>query len=92
MTSADDAQFEALTSVITALAENPTSEILHYQSIRLSEDAGLISDELEGARDTLTSLFPTTDCVYPRAWMSMCSFLELMPGSSNLDSVTHDTS
>ena len=69
MTSTD-AQFEALSSVITALAENPTSEALHYQSLRLSEEAGLPSDELEAARDTLTTLFPTTDCVYTRVWLS----------------------
>jgi hypothetical protein len=68
-----EAQFEALSSVITALAENPTSEVLHYQSIRLSEEAGLSSDELEGARDSLTSLFPATDCGYP-AWVSKSGF------------------
>jgi hypothetical protein len=62
----EEAQFEALSSVITALADNPTSEALHYQSIRLSEEAGLSSDELEDARDTLTSLFPTTDGVCTR--------------------------
>lgn len=69
----EEAKFEALSSVITALAENPTSEVLHYQSIRLSEEAGLSSDELEDARDTLTYLFPTTDGVCIRA--SPSSFL-----------------
>lgn len=60
----NDGQLEALSAVITALSENPTSELLHYQGIALSERAGVSADELEAARDTLTQLFPTTDGMY----------------------------
>lgn len=56
-----NAAFDSLTSILTALSENPTSEVLHYQALAVSEKAALSSEDLEAARDTLTSLFPTTD-------------------------------
>lgn len=71
--------FESLTTVLTALSENPTSEQLHYQSLALSEKAGLSSDELEGARDTLTLLFPTTDGT--RDLLPNCNNLTCLPPS-----------
>jgi hypothetical protein len=50
-----------LSNLVTALAENPSNELLHYKNIALSEQLGLSQDELETARDTLVSFFPARD-------------------------------
>ena len=59
--AAETAASSNLLAVVTALAENPNSEVLHYRNIVLSEELGLAEEELETARETLVSYFPASD-------------------------------
>lgn len=61
MDNAAGPDLEALSTVITALAQSPFSEALHYQNVALSEAAGLPDTEMETARDMLTSFFAAGD-------------------------------
>lgn len=56
---------EAISGVVTRLAEKPLSHRLHYQYITLTRLAG-IEEELNSARKTLTTYLATSEGALPQ--------------------------
>ncbi|KAF8324916.1 uncharacterized protein EI90DRAFT_3129468 [Cantharellus anzutake] len=58
------AALESLPALLTSLSEHPYNEPLHYQHVRLSQEAGLPQSEVNSAREMLTTYFAASDDIW----------------------------